>query len=131
LPPPPPLRPPTKRERTTPAPHGATPEHRAVAVANVTEPAQQNRQTAAGIFATGASATAMANSRGLFASYRQSRAEFSITILERDSSGWAKASAPDREQIDPEALAQRASEKAAASRHPREVEPGRWTVILE
>ena len=120
-----------KVARFFPATASATPEDRAVAVAKVTELAEQNRQTAAGIFATGASATAMANSKGLFASYRQSRAEFSITILERDSSGWAKASAPDRDQIDPEALAERASEKAAASRHPKEVEPGRWTVILE
>lgn len=109
----------------------ATPEDRAIAVARVTELAEQNKQTAAGIFATGAAVTAMANSRGLFAGYRQSRAEFSITIMEHDSSGWAKASSPDREQIEPEALAQRASEKAAASRHPKEVEPGRWTVILE
>jgi PmbA protein len=110
---------------------GATPKDRAVAVARVTELADQNKQTAAGIFSTGAAVMAMANSKGLFASYRQSRAEFSITIMEQDSSGWAKASAPDRDQIDPEQLAQRASEKAAASRHPKEVEPGRWTVILE
>ncbi len=110
---------------------GATPKDRAVAVARVTELAEQNKQTAAGIFSTGAAVMAMANSKGLFASYRQSRAEFSITIMEQDSSGWAKASAPDRDQIDPERLAQRASEKAAASRHPKEVEPGRWTVILE
>jgi hypothetical protein len=96
---------------------GATPEDRAVSVARVTELAEQNKQTAAGVFATGASASAIANSKGLFAGYRQSRAEFSITILEQDSSGWAKASAPDREEIDPEALARRASEKAAASRH--------------
>ena len=109
----------------------ATPQDRAVAVAKVTELAEQNKQTAAGIFSTGAAVGAIANSKGLFASYRQSRAEFSITILEQDSSGWAKASAPDRDQIDPEALAQRASEKAAASRRPKEVEPGRWTVILE
>ena len=33
--------------------------------------------------------------------------------------------------MDPEELAAAASEKAAASRRPREVEPGRWTVILE
>jgi predicted Zn-dependent protease len=117
--------------RYFPATAGATPEDRAVAVTKVTELAEQNRQTAAGIFSTGASLTAMANSKGLFASYRQSRAEFSITILEQDSSGWAKASAPDRDQIDPKALAKRASTKAAASRHPKEVEPGRWTVILE
>jgi PmbA protein len=117
--------------RYFPATAGATPEDRAVAVARVTELAEQNKQTAAGIFSTGASVTAMANSKGLFASYRQSRAEFSVTILEQDSSGWAKASAPDRDQIDPEQLARRASEKAAASRRPKEVEPGRWTVILE
>ena len=110
---------------------GATPQDRAVAVARVTKLAEKNRQTAAGIFSTGASLTAVANSKGLFASYRQSRAEFSVTILETDSSGWAKASAPDRGQIDPLALARRAGEKAAASRHPKEVDPGRWTVILE
>ena len=117
--------------RYFPATASATPKDRAVAVARVTELAEKNKQTAAGIFSTGAAVMAMANSKGLFASYRQSRAEFSITILEQDSSGWAKASAPDRDQIDPEQLAQRASEKAAASRHPKEVEPGRWTVILE
>ncbi|PYU28401.1 MAG: hypothetical protein DMG32_02820 [Acidobacteria bacterium] len=120
-----------KVARYFPATAATTPQDRAVAVARVTELAQQNKQTAAGIFSTGASLTAIANSKGLFASYRQSRAEFSITILERDSSGWAKASAPDRDQIDPHALAQCASEKAAASRRPKEVEPGRWTVILE
>jgi len=121
----------TKVERYFPATASATPEDRAVAVARVTELAEQNKQTAAGIFSTGASVSAIANSKGLFASYRQSRAEFSITILEQDSSGWAKAGAPDRDQIDPEQLAQRASQKAGASRHPKEVEPGRWTVILE
>ncbi len=120
-----------KVERYFPATAGATPQDRAVAVARVTELAEQNRQTSAGIFSTGASVTAMVNSKGLFASYRQTRAEFSVTILEQDSSGWAKASAPDSSQIDTEALAERASQKAAASRHPKEVEPGRWTVILE
>ena len=120
-----------KVNRYFPETAGATPKDRAVAVARVTELAEQNKQTAAGIFSTGAAVMAIANSKGLFASYRQSRAEFSITIMEQDSSGWAKASAPDRGQIDTEQLAQRASEKAAASRHPKEVEPGRWTVILE
>jgi PmbA protein len=120
-----------KVNRYFPETAGATPKDRAAAVARVTELADQNKQTAAGIFSTGAAVMAMANSKGLFADYRHSRSEFSITIMEQDSSGWAKASAPDRGQIDTEQLAQRASEKAAASRHPKEVEPGRWTVILE
>ena len=38
---------------------------------------------------------ALANSKGLFAVHRQTRAEFSVTIMEQDSSGWAKANAPD------------------------------------
>jgi len=109
----------------------ATPQDRARAVALVAARAEKNKQTAAGIFSTGAMQMAIANTRGLFASHRQTRAEFSITILESDSSGWAKANAPDVRRIDPGALARSASEKAAASRNPREVSPGKWTVILE
>ena len=109
----------------------ATPADRARAVAKVTEMAEKNKQTAAGIFSTGVTQMAMANSKGLFASHRQTRAEFSITILEPDSSGWAKANSPDLDQIDPAALARSASDKAAATRNPTEAPPGRWTVILE
>jgi predicted Zn-dependent protease len=72
----------------------------------------------------------MANSKGLFASYEQTRAEFSVTILEKNSSGWAKANSPDIRTIDPDALAESASRKAADSREPREVAPGRYTAIL-
>lgn len=109
----------------------ATPEARARAVARVVRAAEKNRQTAAGIFTTGATQTVLANSKGLFASYQQSRAEFSITVMEGDSSGWAKANSPDVAEIDPDALAERASRKAAVSRAPRELPPGRYTVILE
>ena len=110
---------------------GATPDDRARAVAAVVSRAENNGQTAAGIFSTGAFAMVLANSRGLYATHRQTRAEFSVTMLEGDSSGWAKANSPDLRQLDPAALAASASEKSAASRHPREVAPGRWTVILE
>jgi predicted Zn-dependent protease len=109
----------------------ATPADRARAVVKVAQMAEKNKQTAAGIFATGVTQFAIANSRGLFASHRQTRAEFSITILEPDSSGWAKSNSPDLARIDPVALARSASEKSAASRKPSEVAPGRWTVILE
>jgi PmbA protein len=109
----------------------ATPADRARAVARVAEMAEKDKQTAAGIFTTGVTQSAIANTNGLFASHRQTRAEFSITILESDSSGWAKANAPDLERIDPTALARSASEKSAASRKPSEAAPGKWTVILE
>ena len=51
--------------------------------------------------------------------------------MEKDSSGWAKANAPDIRSIDSYELGASASRKAVASRTPREVETGRWTVILE
>src|ERR1700722_18471685 len=108
-----------------------TPQDRARAVTRVCKMADKTKQTAAGIFATASTRSILANSRGLFARYEQTRSEFSITILEDDSSGWAKANSPDIRKIDPDALAESASRKAAASRKPRELAPGHYTVILE
>lgn len=118
-------------QRYFPGTAGATPDDRARAVAAVVSHTEKQGQIAAGTFTTGAFAMVLANSGGLYATHRQTRAEFSITVLEDDSSGWAKGNSPDMRRIHPTALAAAASEKSAASRRPREVEPGRWTVILE
>jgi predicted Zn-dependent protease len=88
-------------------------------------------QTAAGIYAAAHGAEAILNSRGVFAYYADTLAHFSITAMDADSSGWAKAGAPDVARISPVELAGRASHKAALSRNPRELPPGRYTVILE
>jgi predicted Zn-dependent protease len=108
-----------------------TPQDRARAVTKVCKLAAKNKQTAAGIFVSGGSQSVMANSKGLFAHYEQTRAEFSITILETDSSGWAKANSPDIRKIDPAALAESASDKSAQSRSPRVLDPGHYVTILE
>jgi PmbA protein len=107
------------------------PDERARAVAQVCKIAAKRGQTAAGIFSTGYSESALANSKGLFAHYEQTRAEFSVTFLEKDSSGWAKANSPRVGDIEPEVLAERASAKSSNSRGPREIAPGRYTVLLE
>jgi predicted Zn-dependent protease len=120
-----------KVERFFAATAAATPEDRARGVTRVVQMAAKNGQIAAGIFATGAFQAVLANSKGLFASYQQTRAEFSVTVMEVDSSGWAKANAPNIADIDPDALAERASQKAVTSCAPREIAPGRYTVILE
>jgi PmbA protein len=109
----------------------ATPQDRARAVTRVCRMAEKNKQTAAGIFSTGSMQAILANSKGLFAHHEQTRAEFSVTFLEPNSSGWAKANSPDIAEIHPEALAETASRKAAESRNPREVAPGHYTAILE
>ncbi len=117
--------------RFFPATAAATPQDRARAVARVCKMAEKSKQTAAGIFSTGSVQSVLVNSRGLFAHYEQTRAEFSVTILEENSSGWAKSNSPDIREIDPDALAESASRKAAESRKPRELPPGHYTAILE
>jgi len=109
----------------------ATPEHRAHAVAEAIRAVEEAGQTAAGIYSTDATRFHLLNSRGVSASYSETMARFSITAMAADSSGWAKASATSLGDLDPVTLARSAAAKAAASAHPRELAPGRYTVILE
>ena len=108
-----------------------TPQDRARAVKRVCQMADKARQTAAGIFSSGSMQNVFANSRGLYAQHQQTRSEFSVTILEEHSSGWAKFNSPDIRNIDPDELAARASRKAADSRNPREIPAGHYTTILQ
>jgi PmbA protein len=108
-----------------------TPEERARAVRRACDLAIQNGQVAAGIFASGLQQSAMGNSRGLFAAYRETHAEFSITMQENPAASWAKANAASVGAFDTQKLAQWASEKAHMAVDARELPPGRYTVILE
>ena len=110
---------------------GCSPDERARAVADAIRVVEGAGQIAAGIYSTGFGAETIMNSRGVFASHAETLARFSITAMAADSSGWAKACAPDRSAFDAVALARRASVKALASATPREIEPGKYTVILE
>jgi predicted Zn-dependent protease len=109
----------------------ATPMGRAAVVAESIGHVRNASQTAAGICASRQSAEAILNSRGVFAYYHETLGQFSITAMAGDSSGWAKATAPGRARIDALELTRRASSKAALSENPRELPPGRYTVILE
>ena len=110
---------------------GATPEDRARVVAEAIRVVEGAGQTAAGIYSTGQSAEAIFNSAGVAEWYAETMAQFSITALAADSSGWAKASTVARAEMDPVALAKIAAYKAMASRNPREIPAGRYVVILE
>jgi PmbA protein len=106
-------------------------EERSRAVRSACDLAIKNGQVAAGIFASGQSQSAMGNSRGLFAAYRETHAEFSITMQEDPAASWAKANSADFRAFDPQKLAARASEKAHMAANARELSPGRYIVILE
>jgi PmbA protein len=88
-------------------------------------------QVAAGIYSTGESFEAVLNSEGVEAFHSETKAVFSITAMAADSSGWAKASETSAGALGTAALARRAAEKARLSAGPREIPPGRYTVILE
>ncbi|HTS50370.1 MAG TPA: TldD/PmbA family protein [Bryobacteraceae bacterium] len=109
----------------------ASPEDRARGVAEAIRLVEGAGQTAAGIYSTGQTFEALFNSRGVAAWHQETLAQFSITAMAEDSSGWAKTSAVAYDAFDPVALARRASDKARLSKNPRQTEPGRYTVILE
>jgi len=108
-----------------------TPQDRAAAVEKIVGVAKKNSLTTAGIFSSSRSADAILNSRGLSTFHAQTSSEISITMLAGDSSGWQKANSPDARNLDPVALAEIAARKARDSASPREVPPGKYTVILE
>jgi predicted Zn-dependent protease len=93
--------------------------------------AGKHKLVSAGTFANSTSMEALLNSRGLAVFHTQTFSESSVTMLADTSSGWQKASDPDVKCLDPERLAEVAAHKALGSAHPRELLPGRYTVILE
>ena len=108
-----------------------TPQDRAAAVSAMVDVAARHRLTAAGIFSSAETAEGIFNSRGVADWYKQTFAEVSITMIGDSSSGWQKANAPDLARLNPTEMADVAAQKAIASRNPRELPPGKYTVILE
>jgi PmbA protein len=108
-----------------------TPADRAEVVKSIVSVAGKHKLTTAGIYSTSESRDGIFNSRGLANWYQQTLAEISITMLGEDSSGWQKLNSPDVRNLDPARLAETAAEKAVASARPREMAPGKYTVILE
>jgi predicted Zn-dependent protease len=108
-----------------------SPDQRADAVGKMVAIAQKHKLTAAGIFSTSSNVEGIFNSRGLSDWHTQTSAEISITMLAADSSGWQKANSPNVANLSPAQLAEIAARKAATSANPREIPPGKYTVILE
>jgi len=108
-----------------------SPATRAATIASVIKRAEKNRLTAAGIFSSGTSAHGIFNSRGLSAFHEETLAEFSVTMLGREGSGWAKKTSPYWAELEAQELAERAAQKALQSKKPQEIAPGKYTVILE
>ncbi len=109
----------------------ATPDERAITIREAIAAAEGAGLQAAGSFATNAYRMVLANSSGLYHEQQLTDAQFVMTAMADDSSGWARTSGYRWDQLDPQTAARSAVEKALAARDPRDVEPGAYTVILE
>ncbi len=118
-------------DRFDPRTADVTPQERAEVARRIIARATKDHLTAAGVVSQGAYSTSLFNSRGLHAHHEETMSEISVTMMGSSSSGWAKETSPKWQELNPEALAARAAEKALQSREPRELEPGKYTVILE
>ena len=113
---------------------GMSAEDRARVALTALEPARGAADLrAAGFLINTVNATALGNSKGLFAYHRSTTANFTLTVRTTDGtgSGWAGAEHNDAGKVDFAAVSRRAIEKARLSRNPVAVEPGRYTVIFE
>jgi predicted Zn-dependent protease len=108
-----------------------SPADRADAVGKIVAVAKKNKLVTAGIYSVARSEEAIVNSKGLSVLHRQTSAEVSITMLAGNSSGWQKANSPNVQNLDAVGLAERAAQKARDSHDPKELPPGKYTVILE
>jgi predicted Zn-dependent protease len=116
------------REVTLPSP-----SERALAAKEVTEAARAAELIATGFIECRASASALANSKGLFAYDSTNSVTMTATVRSPDGtgSGWACSDGNSFADIDAKRVAATAVEKARTSRNPVAIEPGRYTTILE
>jgi predicted Zn-dependent protease len=92
---------------------------------------QQSGVNGSGTLSTSLSLNAIGNSLGLRCCDRTSEADFSFTARQDNGSSWNRSSGFSIQQLPIEELTVKTIERAIASRQPREIEPGDYTVILE
>jgi len=109
----------------------ADPDATAGAVGAITEAARGARCRAAGIHHGVSTLRLIANSSGLDVHDWDTVAQVSVSAFKDDGAGWACATGAAHGTLSAPDVAQRAVQKAVASRAPRAVPPGRYTVVLE
>ena len=94
---------------------------------------KQKEVVSAGFVETSAQMQAVAKSKGLFGYDRFTAADYNLTARTPDGtgSGWASKSFNELRQLEPAKLAASAIDKAALSKNPAAIEPGKYTVVLE
>ncbi|HYO42285.1 MAG TPA: TldD/PmbA family protein [Candidatus Limnocylindrales bacterium] len=109
----------------------ASPELRAEGVRAVIAAADEAGVTAYGSFSTDAEAIAVATSRGIRAAERRTSSQLlTVTMGPDNGTGYAEQVSVDATRIDAAAIGREAAERARASRHPIDLQPGDYPVVL-
>jgi PmbA protein len=108
-----------------------SPEARAEAVATLVGQVGRGFR-AAGAFETMSAEVALTNTEGQFCYAPYTRASISSVVSGGEGgAGTAEATEPRTGALDPEAVGRKAFEKARDSQNPRDLDPGRYEVVLE
>jgi predicted Zn-dependent protease len=107
----------------------ATPQDRARAVVDVVAIAGSDKT--AGFYETSAHAYSVLTSTGIDCSDAYTRTVINCLVELEGGTGWGEASSHAVGEVDFEAAADRARDKALRSRDPKDVEPGTYEVVLE
>lgn len=129
-----PLLEPQEYDRRTPAFDDATaqfpPLARGEIVQRVCAKSATAKASGAGTLSTQAELQATGNSRGLRACNQTTKADFSFTARMEDGSAWGRRTAWAVRHLPVDELAEQIIERAAASRHPREISPGTYPTVF-
>ncbi|MDG6098352.1 TldD/PmbA family protein [Alteromonas sp. ZYF713] len=116
-----------------PSTASVTPDDRATAASASIMPSKKSKMVSSGFLEEEVTFTAIMNNKGLFAYNAATNVDFSVTVRTEDGkgSGWASQDVTDVKQLDTGKISQIAIQKAAGSVGAKEMEPGKYTVILE
>ena len=114
-----------------PATASFSPEARARAASALCAMARERNLNASGLFRTTAFEIAIANSHGVLAYHAGTTADFQAVVAGEDGSGRAQASSWQVDQIDTQAVSREAIDKAIRAQHPRPIDPGEYTVVVD
>jgi len=107
-------------------------ERSRIAAAAIRTATERGDLTAAGFLTASAGASAIANSRGMFAYHRSTSVDYELTVRSADGtgSGWAGVAHRDWSQLDIPTMHARAADRALRSRQPTSLDPGEYPVVF-
>ncbi len=110
-----------------------TPQDRAAAAEASIVPSRENKLIASGYLDNAESFYALMNNKGMFAYYLSTNINFTATIRTEDGtgSGWVSRDFNDSAKMDTREASGIAIKKSMSSVDAKEMEPGKYTVILE